>query len=238
LFGFQNGKEKEVGKMTRKIAVIDDDVQIVALIRRILERENYQVVTHTNASHISLTDIAAYDLILLDIMMPEVSGIDFLKQIRDKTACPILFLTAKSTEEDKVAGLLEGADDYITKPFGRKELIARIQAHLRRESREQVSKRLYLENGITIDFDAQKILVKNIELKLTSSEYKICEHLVKNRKRVFSKEEIYDHLYYDNWDTNAQIRTITEFISATRKKFSEHGVDSIKTIWGVGYQWE
>lgn len=126
----------------------------------------------------------------------------------------------------------------MTKPFGRKELVARIQAHLRRERREQVSKRLYLEKGIAIDFDAQKILIETIELRLTSSEYKICEHLVKNRKRVFSKEEIYDYLYSDNWDTNAQIRTITEFISSIRKKFSEYGVDPIKTIWGVGYQWE
>lgn len=224
--------------MNRKIAVIDDDEQIVILIRRILERENYQVITHTNANHISLTDISEYDLILLDIMMPEISGIDFLKKIRDKTSCPIIFLTAKSTEEDKVIGLLEGADDYMTKPFGRKELVARIQAHLRRERREQVFKRLYLEKGIAIDFDAQKILIETIELRLTSSEYKICEHLVKNRKRVFSKEEIYDYLYSDNWDTNAQIRTITEFISSIRKKFSEYGVDPIKTIWGVGYQWE
>ncbi|MCB4939060.1 response regulator transcription factor [Streptococcus mutans] len=219
--------------MTR-ILVIDDDTDILALIKNTLQLQNYLVKTFVSANQVDCSKLADYDLILLDIMMPDVDGLSFCRGIRNLVDCPILFLTAKSQEADIVTGLSYGADDYICKPFGVQELLARVDAHLRRERREHHAS-LVLE-PIRFDLSAKRVTAKGKKLDLTKSEYEICELLAKRRGQVFSKDQLYDYLYaYEERGTPA---AIAEHIKNIRAKFRTIGLEPIETVWGIGYKWK
>lgn len=219
--------------MTR-ILVIDDDADILALIKNTLQLQNYLVKTFISANQVDRSKLADYDLILLDIMMPDVDGLSFCRDIRNLVDCPILFLTAKSQEADVVTGLSYGADDYICKPFGVQELLARVDAHLRRERREHHAS-LVLE-PIRFDLSAKRVTAKGKKLDLTKSEYEICELLAKRRGQVFSKDQLYDYLYaYEERGTPA---AIAEHIKNIRAKFRTIGLEPIETVWGIGYKWK
>ncbi|MFM1544747.1 response regulator transcription factor [Streptococcus mutans] len=219
--------------MTR-ILVIDDDADILALIKNALQLQNYMVKTFVSANQVDRSKLADYDLILLDIMMPDVDGLSFCRDIRNLVDCPILFLTAKSQEADVVTGLSYGADDYICKPFGVQELLARVDAHLRRERREHHAS-LVLE-PIRFDLSAKRVTAKGKRLDLTKSEYEICELLAKRRGQVFSKDQLYDYLYaYEERGTPA---AIAEHIKNIRAKFRTIGLEPIETVWGIGYKWK
>ncbi|EHJ52429.1 response regulator transcription factor [Streptococcus macacae] len=219
--------------MTR-ILVIDDEEDILTLIKNTLQLQNYLVDTFMQAKQVDRSKLARYDLILLDIMMPDVDGLSFCQEIRHLVDCPILFLTAKSQEADIVTGLSYGADDYICKPFGVEELLARIHAHLRRERREHHAS-LVLEN-IRFDLSAKQITVNEKKLDLTKSEYELCEQLAKHRGQVFSKDQLYDDLYgYEERGTPA---AVAEHIKNIRAKFRNVNLDPIKTVWGIGYKWQ
>ncbi|MGT2907199.1 response regulator transcription factor [Streptococcus dentiloxodontae] len=219
--------------MTR-ILVIDDEADIVTLVRNALQLQGYLVEGFTSSEQVDRSKLAGYDLILLDIMMPDVDGLTFCQEIRNLVDCPILFLTAKSQEADLVTGLATGADDYITKPFGIQELLARVNAHLRRERREHHAS-LVLEN-IRFDLSAKEVAVNGKKLDLTKSEYEICELLAKRRGQVFSKEQLYDYLYsYEERGTPA---AIAEHIKNIRAKFKMVGQAPIETVWGIGYKWQ
>ncbi|HHK5583253.1 TPA: response regulator transcription factor [Streptococcus mutans] len=219
--------------MTR-ILVIDDDADILALIKNTLQLQNYMVKTFVSANQVDRSKLADYDLILLDIMMPDVDGLSFCRDIRNLVDCPILFLTAKSQEADVVTGLSYGADDYICKPFGVQELLARVDAHLRRERREHHAS-LVLE-PIRFDLSAKRVTAKGKKLDLTKSEYEICELLAKRRGQVFSKDQLYDYLYaYEERGTPA---AIAEHIKNIRAKFRTIGLEPIETVWGIGYKWQ
>lgn len=219
--------------MTR-ILVIDDDADILALIKNTLQLQNYLVETFVSANQVDRSKLADYDLILLDIMMPDVDGLSFCRGIRNLVDCPILFLTAKSQEADVVTGLSYGADDYICKPFGVQELLARVDAHLRRERREHHAS-LVLE-PIRFDLSAKRVTAKGKKLDLTKSEYEICELLAKRRGQVFSKDQLYDYLYaYEERGTPA---AIAEHIKNIRAKFRTIGLEPIETVWGIGYKWK
>ncbi|MDB8634642.1 response regulator transcription factor [Streptococcus mutans] len=219
--------------MTR-ILVIDDDADILALIKNTLQLQNYMVKTFVSANQVDRSKLADYDLILLDIMMPDVDGLSFCRDIRNLVDCPILFLTAKSQEADVVTGLSYGADDYICKPFGVQELLARVDAHLRRERREHHAS-LVLE-PIRFDLSAKRVTAKGKKLDLTKSEYEICELLAKRRGQVFSKAQLYDYLYaYEERGTPA---AIAEHIKNIRAKFRTIGLEPIETVWGIGYKWK
>ena len=219
--------------MTR-ILVIDDDADILALIKNTLQLQNYLVETFVSANQVDRSKLADYDLILLDIMMPDVDGLSFCRGIRNLVDCPILFLTAKSQEADVVTGLSYGADDYICKPFGVQELLARVDAHLRRERREHHAS-LVLES-IRFDLSAKRVTAKGKKLDLTKSEYEICELLAKRRGQVFSKDQLYDYLYaYEERGTPA---AIAEHIKNIRAKFRTIGLEPIETVWGIGYKWK
>ncbi len=219
--------------MTR-ILVIDDDADILALIKNTLQLQNYLVKTFVSANQVDCSKLADYDLILLDIMMPDVDGLSFCRDIRNLVDCPILFLTAKSQEADVVTGLSYGADDYICKPFGVQELLARVDAHLRREKREHHAS-LVLE-PIRFDLSAKRVTAKGKKLDLTKSEYEICELLAKRRGQVFSKDQLYDYLYaYEERGTPA---AIAEHIKNIRAKFRTIGLEPIETVWGIGYKWK
>lgn len=219
--------------MTR-ILVIDNDADILTLIKNTLQLQNYLVETFVSANQVDRSKLADYDLILLDIMMPDVDGLSFCRDIRNLVDCPILFLTAKSQEADVVTGLSYGADDYICKPFGVQELLARVDAHLRRERREHHAS-LVLE-PIRFDLSAKRVTAKGKKLDLTKSEYEICELLAKRRGQVFSKDQLYDYLYaYEERGTPA---AIAEHIKNIRAKFRTIGLEPIETVWGIGYKWK
>ena len=221
--------------MKYKILAIDDDEKILRLIGNALEANNFHVETRKNIEEINICDFTGFDLILLDVMMP-ISGLEICRSIRPQIATPILFLTAKDFEEDLLKGIQAGADDYITKPFSIKELIARIQMHLRREERSHNASKEEMVSNITFYRDSQEVYYQSKRISLTKREFDLLYLLAKNKNRIFSIEELYNYLY--PVDSDAQLRSITEYIYQIRQKFKIHQIDPIKTVWGGGYKWK
>lgn len=221
--------------MKYKILAIDDDEKILRLIGNALEANNFHVETRKNIEEINICDFTGFDLILLDVMMP-ISGLEICRSIRPQITTPILFLTAKDFEEDLLKGIQAGADDYITKPFSIKELIARIQMHLRREERSHTDSKEEMNSDITFYRDRQEVYYQSKRISLTKREFDLLYLLAKNENRIFSTEELYNYLYPVSSD--AQLRSITEYIYQIRQKFKAHQIDPIKTVWGGGYKWK
>ena len=165
------------------ILAVDDEEMILQLIKNGLGKDGHIVTVYSSAKEVHLDTLNYYDLVILDVMMPHIDGFSFCKSIRDFIDCPILFLTAKTMENDITLGLGLGADDYLTKPFRIAELRARINAHLRREKREK-HRTLNLDK-IRIDLSAKAISVDNKPIAFTKSEYLICEYLASNKGKVF-----------------------------------------------------
>lgn len=221
------------------ILVIDDDKDICSLMKRALERDGHIVTTQNSAVGMNASDCRMYDLILLDVMMPGVDGFSLCRQIRADVDCPILFLTAKTMEQDIVEGLAIGADDYIKKPFGIAELRARVTAHLRREIREH--HQTLVSGMFRFDLSAKELIAEkdNHEIEkipLTKSEYEICEYLVRNRGQVFSLENILEAVL--GYDSESDVSAIRMHIKNIRSKLSGYAEAPIETVWGVGYKWK
>ena len=221
--------------MKYKILAIDDDEKILRLIANTLKANNFDVETRKNIEEINICDFTGFDLILLDVMMP-ISGLEICRSIRSQITTPILFLTAKDFEEDLLKGIQAGADDYITKPFSIKELIARIHMHLRREERSPPASKEEMNSDITFYRDRQEVYYQSKRISLTKREFDLLYLLDKNENRIFSIEELYNYLYPVSSD--AQLRSITEYIYQIRQKFKIHQIDPIKTVWGGGYKWQ
>ncbi len=216
------------------LLIIDDDKDLLKLLKLTFEKE-YNVDICSSAKAIEPKVLSKYDLIILDIMMAEMSGFEFLTKYRNLVDAPIILLTAKDFEKDKVEGFALGADDYVTKPFSIAEIRARVSAHIRREKREKHAR--LIDYPISCDLLSKKMYCDDTEIGLTNSEYQICEFLLKSRNQVFSKERIYTAVYgYDKDGDSAT--TITERIKLIRNKFEPFYINPIKTVWGVGYQWE
>jgi len=218
-----------------RLLVIDDEKAILDLVKNSLEKDGHIVTVCESAADITINTLKNYDLILLDIMMPDVDGFMFCKKIRGIVDCPILFLTAKVMETDIIYGLGIGADDYITKPFRIGELRARVTAHLRRERREHHNT-LGFEQEIKFDLSSKELFMKGKKVDLTKSEYEICEYLARNRGQVFTREQIYEAVF--GFDGNSDNSTIATHIKNIRSKLAGYGVTPINTVWGVGYRWE
>lgn len=216
------------------ILVIDDEEMILQLVKNGLQKDGHIVSVYASAKQVSLDNLKYYDLIILDVMMPDIDGFSFCKKIRDLIDCPLLFLTAKTMENDITYGLGLGADDYLTKPFRIAELRARVNAHLRREKRERHSS-LNFEH-IKIDLSAKEIRVDNQPVLFTKSEYLICEFLARNKGQVFSKEQIYEAVF--SFDGESDNLTISTHVKNIRAKFGKVNVQPIVTVWGIGYKWE
>lgn len=216
-----------------KILVLDDDASILMLIKNALQKDGHLVTIYDSAEKISLNSLGQYDLLLLDIMMPGTDGFTFCKKIRTMVDCPILFLTAKTLEEDIMYGLSIGADDYLTKPFRIGELRARIQAHLRREHREHHNVLCF--NHIKFDLSAKILFVDDTPVALTKSEYAICEYLAHHHGQVLSKEQICEAVF--GFDSESDNSTIATHIKNIRMKFSDLSFQPITTVWGCGYRW-
>jgi DNA-binding response OmpR family regulator len=221
--------------MAEKIMVIDDEPDIIFLLRDFFLLNNYQVITATNAQEAAERLKENPDLILLDINMPGKNGLEFCKQIRNRTQCPIIFLTARTQEDDILAGLNIGGDDYITKPFHIRELLGRVQAHLRRERRIKGSEETG-NDGLKIDYSGMNVSFNDKEIYFTKTEFEIIEFLSINPGQVFSREKIYENVLGFNSDGDNTV--ITEHIRRIRNKFINAGCESyIETVWGVGYRW-
>lgn len=220
----------------KKILVIDDELNILKLLKEYLEMEGYEVRTaHGGIEAMKkLKDMP--DLIILDVNMPDMDGYTVCKKIREFVNCPIIFLSARIEEQDRVNGFKVGGDDYVMKPFNMEELIARIEAHLRREERNNQKSNIYTDGELLVDFSSYRALVNGEDTQLTKTEFQIVELLITNRGQVFDKEKIYEMVRGYNGEGDASI--ITEHIRRIRKKLC--GFDAkeyIETVWGVGYKW-
>lgn len=223
--------------MKNKLMIVDDDKELLKMLRSYFEIRQYEIVTAENGAE-ALEKIGTQpDIILLDINMPQMDGLELCRRIRDKVTAPILFLTAKVTEEDRVNGLLSGGDDYILKPFSLKELEARITAHLKREERHKVRHKYRFWGELSIDYDAKTVQLGDVCLELTKLEYGIIEFLSMNPGLVFDKERIYERVC--GYDAEGDSRVITELVRRIRKKFAEQtDTEYIETVWGMGYRWK
>lgn len=224
-----------------KILIVDDEKQICTLIKSFLDQEQYQTYTAYDAeTALKICDETDPDLILLDVMLPDISGVDLCLELRRKTQCPILFLSCKSEEIDKIIALSAGGDDYITKPFQSGELIARVKAHLRRNRilASPVKKaRNYNYEGLYVDLDSHQVFLDGAEVNLTPKEFDILAVLIENPKRVFSMDQLFEMVWkIDSLEGDS--RTIMVYISNIRKKIEpeKRGFKYIINVRGVGYK--
>lgn len=216
------------------ILAIDDENGILSIIKSALEKEGYVVNTACDPKSISKEEYLKYDLILLDVMMPNIDGFSLCKEIRNLVDCPIIFLTAKTMEEDIVTGLSIGGDDYISKPFGIKELRARVGAHIRRDRREKQN--AFSISNVKFNMNGKEIYYNEKAIPFTKSEYSICEYLAINHGQVFSKEGIYERVF--GFDKSSDSLAVVEHIKNIRGKFKKIGINPIETVWGIGYKWK
>jgi len=229
----------EVTMQGKKLLIVDDEADIRSLLKEYLELEEYQVCLAANAGEAERALAKEPDLILLDINMPGTDGLLWCEQIRDRVQIPILFLSARTEEEDRIKGFKAGGDDYILKPFSMEELSARIGAHLRREERKEKREkesREYSDGVLKIDFSGYRILKNGKDIGLTKMEFQIAELLFTNRGQVFTKESIYEQVR--GFDGEADASVITEHIRRIRMKLGAgKEQEYIETVWGVGYRW-
>ena len=225
----------------KKILVIDDELAIRDLLEFVLKRENYQVKTAENGS-IGLVEIDSFqpDLILLDLMLPDYSGYDLCKEIEKKYVIPVIMLSAKNEIIDKVLGLELGAEDYITKPFDNRELIARIKVVLRRyEHNSQIkndeAKQIIYEE-LEFSLETRMVLKNGTRVFLTAKEFKILETLMKRPKKIFTRDELLDIVW--GYDYLGDSRCVDMTIMRLRRKLEDDSEipKYVKTIYGFGYQ--
>lgn len=223
--------------MQYKMLIVDDDLALAKMLGSYFSMKGYTVVTASDGMEAMERIGEKPDIILLDINMPGIDGLTVCRQIRDKVSCPVIFLTAKVEEQDRVNGLLSGGDDYILKPFSLKELEARIIAHLKREERHRGQQSAYrFHDGLMIDYSAKKVQIGDTKLELTKTEYAIIEFLSMNAGQVFDRERIYEKVC--GYDSEGDSRGITELVRRIRKKLAAcTQTDYIETVWGVGYRW-
>ncbi len=226
-----------------KILIIDDEKEIADLLKDSLERKGNTVLTAYNGKEGIEKAKEMPDLIVLDIMMPDIDGYEVCRKIRDTVICPIVFLSARQSEMDRIKGFALGGDDYVVKPFSLKELLARIDAHLRREKRaillnEEGKRALLNFKNITIDLKSREVMVKGNPIELTKKEFDVVELLSLHPGQVFSKEQIYEKVW--GYDAEGDTTTVTEHIKNIRAKIEGFDPDTeyIKTVWGIGYKWE
>ncbi|MFR3141411.1 MAG: response regulator transcription factor [Lacrimispora saccharolytica] len=223
--------------MAYRLLIADDDEELVKMLKSYLEIKGFEIITAGDGLEVLEKLSKNPDLILLDINMPRMDGIEVCRKIRNETACPILFLTARVEEQDRVNGLLSGGDDYITKPFSLKELEARITAHLKREERQKFRTSSRYENGLWIDYAGKEVRFEGKEIPLIRLEYEIVEFLSAHPGQVFDRERIYERVC--GYDAEGDSRVVTELVRRIRKKFSVCLKDEvIETVWGSGYRWK
>ncbi|WMX53846.1 response regulator transcription factor [Peribacillus sp. R9-11] len=224
----------------KKILLIEDDVSIAELQRDYLEINDFSVnVQHTGDAGLQQALQENNDLIILDIMLPGVNGFEICKQIRAVKDIPILLVSAKNEDIDKIRGLGLGADDYITKPFSPNELVARVKAHLARYERlagSQAKTNTVFVHGISIDKSARKVHVNGEEIPFTTKEFDLLLFLVMHPNQVLSKEQLYERIW--GMESAADVSTVTVHIRKLREKIERDPAHPkfLETVWGAGYR--
>lgn len=226
------------------ILVCDDDKEIVKAIDIYLSKEDYNVLKAYNGNEaLNIIRNNEVHLVILDIMMPGKDGIETLEEIRKEFTIPVLMLSAKSEDSDKIIGLDLGADDYVTKPFNPMELIARVNSCIRRYTKlgsidVKEGSKMYKSGDLVIDDNLKKVMVDGNEVKLTPTEYNILKFLLKNKGTVFSIDQIYENVWKD--EAYAAENIITVHIRHIREKIEINPKDPryLKVIWGIGYKIE
>ncbi|MDQ0299496.1 two-component system response regulator ResD [Salibacterium salarium] len=229
-----------------KVLVVDDEERIRRLLKMYLEREDFQVEEAENGEEaLDLSLNRDYDVILLDLMMPGIDGIEVCQELRKTKATPVIMLTAKGEENNRVQGFEVGTDDYIVKPFSPREVVLRVKAILRRSSTtkflqtETQTKDILVYPHLTIDNDAHRVTVNENIISLTPKEYELLLYLAQAPDKVFSREQ----LLKDVWDYDffGDLRTVDTHVKRLREKLSnvsEEAADMISTVWGIGYKFE
>lgn len=219
-----------------RLLVADDEGAIVNLLRDYFEINGYEVLTAASGAETLKQAERNPDLILLDVNMPDGDGLEVCKRIRNFVNCPILFLTAKVEDSDKINGFRVGGDDYIVKPFSIDELGARVAAHLRREERHQAADKARFTGNLSIDYVSRTVTCSDQPIALAKKEFDIIELLSMNSGQVFDRERIYERIW--GWDSDGESTVVAEHIRRIRSKLSAVSEKTyIETVWGVGYKW-
>lgn len=234
-------------ELNAKVLVVDDEERIRRLIKMYLEKEDFIVEEAENGTEaLELALQNDYDVILLDIMMPEMDGIDVTQQLRKKKTTPIIMLTAKGEEANRVQGFEVGTDDYIVKPFSPREVVLRVKALLRRVSTtnyfnevDTPTKNLIVFSHMTIDHDAHRVTAGGTEVSLTPKEFELLCFLAESPDKVFSRELLLKEVW--QYEFFGDLRTVDTHVKRLREKLnnvSKEAAKMIVTVWGVGYKFE
>ena len=226
------------------ILVVDDDREIVGAIEIYLKKEGYNIIKAYNGNE-ALEKVKENEihLIILDIMMPEKDGLETLEELRKDKSIPVILLSAKSEDYDKIGGLNQGADDYITKPFNPLELIARVNSQIRRyvslgAMEKKDNKQIYRTGELILDDETKKVTVDGKEVKLTATEFNILKFLLKNKGKVYSIPQIYENVWKE--ESYGAENIIAVHIRHIREKIEINPKEPkyLKVIWGIGYKIE
>lgn len=232
----------------KKILIIEDDELIADLEKDYLEVSNYEVdVVQDGEKGYKQAQATKYDLIILDVMLPNMDGFEICKQIREKSLVPIIMVTAKKTDIDKIRGLGFGADDYMVKPFSPAELVARVRSHINIHEKliqeavgmqEERKNNLIQEKDLKIDTLSHRVFIHDKEVTLANKEYELLTFLAKNKNIVFSKESLFDKVW--GFDAIGDVSTVTVHINRIREKIEEDisSPTYIETVWGAGYRFK
>lgn len=223
--------------MDKTILVIDDDPHIREIVQYSLEKAGFRVITAADGkAGIEAFEANAPDLLVLDIVMPEMEGTEVCRQVRKKSEVPIVFLTSVDDELDRILGLEIGGDDYVTKPFSPRELVARVKAVLRRIGRPvpETEAKLLRHGSLSLDLDRYKAYWENVEVVLTVTEFRVLQALLSYPGKVYSRDELMDRAYPEN--NIVTDRTIDSHIKRIRRKFEAVGGVPIDTVHGLGYR--
>lgn len=240
--GAEMRTEREDKQKSEKIMLIEDDKDLSNIMKAFLTKEGFEVICAFDGQEgMRLAKDLLPTLILLDIMLPGADGMEVCYQIRTYSLAPIIIISAKNSDMDKLLTLGIGADDYLTKPFSMLEMGARVKSHIRRYTSFQQEALVKKENlrlfgDLAIDPAGYRVTVRGSEIEFTSREFQLLDYLSSHPSRVFTKEQLMDQV----WGFSEYIdpNTITVYIGRIREKLSKYGVGYIKTVWGVGYKWE
>ncbi|APH14136.1 hypothetical protein NPD5_1851 [Clostridium sporogenes] len=222
-----------------KILIVEDDADIRDILKLYLEGQSYEILKAENGAEAMKQLIKQPDLVILDLMLPDIDGLSICKSIRKKYYYPIIMITAKNADQDKILGLSYGADDYITKPFNPLEVVARVKAQLRRYKQydENITdtESIYYK-ALTLNQKSKQVSINGKEIKLTPTEFKILEVLLKRKGEVLSGEELFNLIWQDEYYSKST-NTITVHVRNLREKMGDsfEKPEYIKTVWGVGY---
>lgn len=220
----------------QKILIADDEQGILSLLKDYFEMQDYQVIEAVNGIEVLGKLSQKPDVIILDVNMPLLDGFEVCERIRAHVSCPILFLTAKVEEADRIKGFVSGGDDYILKPFSIDELGARVEAHLRRESRKKTEGAVKFFDRLAVHYEEKSVYYGEQPIAFTKTEYRIVELLSLHSGQVFSKEQLYEKVR--GFDRDADSGIVTEHIRRIRGKIGKYTDQMyIETVWGVGYRW-